>query len=406
MSRKLQHGCLILAFIIGIGTPPSARFGVINSSWHLGRVYRIQPPKTVMGAALSPNGHQLAVEMRWGFVTPQGEVSQVIDELQLWDVDRQKEIAKTELASRPNLVPDNPVVCLLRFTQFSSNGREIAVCDGRNLQILDAHTLAPVRKIDLRLPVLPRRSDSNLAIDAVALSPDGQRLALTLSDNLNGTVRIYSLVEGNLVIQWKYKSINVGPPLTRIAWSPNGEYLALTVYPVIPGQRMPKEAPNVLVYITRDGELARSIHTGYLAGPVAFASNDLLLVGSLERAMGPHREDAIEEWSLNSGKLVRQFASSPYGNRYQLAVSGDERILVGYVAKERMADDFVQEAVQRFQLWDLSTGDSLYLSDPIQLSPVGWRSTQLETDLAGNRVLVWKQATKEPLLVYDLRPSN
>lgn len=380
-----------------------------QGGWHLRHIYTMEPTQptgTVEGAALSPDGHHIAVELRWGAVTPEGQITHDIDQLQLWDVDGQRQIAKTNLASRPNSAVGKPVGCLYRFTRFSSDGREILVCDGRKLQLLSADTLALLREVDLSLPVLPANSKSNLAVDGVELTKDGKQAAVVLGDDRGGTVRIYGLGSGMLIREWTYESLNVGLTGRRLAWSPNGKYLALSVYPVIPGQRVPPRAKTILIYDSTDSQLVQAIHTDYLAGPVTFASDGLLLTASLETAIGRDQKDAIEEWDVRSGKLMRRFTSSPDGPRYQLAISGDGRILVGYVTKERMAEHFVRETAQRFELWDLQSGESLFASKPIALSPVGQRNTQVETDVTGNRVLVWKQATREPLLVYDLSASN
>ncbi|MGH9729645.1 MAG: WD40 repeat domain-containing protein [Candidatus Acidiferrales bacterium] len=400
---------LMVAFVCG------PLFGVrhrpVQQSMKLARIYKLLPKNGAMGAALSQDGRYVAIQSVWGDMTSTGEMNTVIDRIELWDVSREQRVADRQLASWP---PCNKCKSIPmgqgddRFTRFSNDGSKILAFDGFDIQLLDAHNLSLIRKVELHLPVVPVDSHANLEISEVELSADGSNAAVMLSGEHGGTVRIYDTANGSLVRKWEYEGLKVGRTGRRMAWSPNGQYVALTTYPVVPGQHVPEGAKNVLIFYAHTGQLVQAIHTDYVAGPVAFASENLLLTASLDPAFGRSRKDAIEEWDVRSGKIVREFTSFPFGPRYQLAVSGDRRILVGFVTTEHLAEHFVRESDEKFEVWNLITGQTSYTSDTLDFpQPVATRMLQVETNANGNRILVrYQESTTQPLLVYDLNPSN
>lgn len=407
-SARLVGITIVLLLILGEfnGSSPE--------SWRRGQGvmlrYSLSLTPAVSWAALDPDGRSLAATvLMYDSVSDRRQ-----GRLQIWDVQEQRIVAEKALVQAPiSAHLQDP-----RFVQYSLDGRHIVLYDGEAVLLLEAPSLRELGKVNLGLP-LPRlaKGVEVTAVTATEVSPDGRRAALMISEGpfSGGKLEILDFQSGRVAQEWKFNS---GVGLSggaSVAWSPEGQKLALTLVSVFPGEKLPKDSKNLLILDAQTGRVLARINTGYVAGPVAFASEDIVITCSLNPDPKFYSADTLRIWNAATGQLLREIGNPPEGVHFQLGVSRDGRKVLGYTGLEKYDPELhANFAVYRqFRLWDLATGTVLATSDQFQPPAIlaGWargkpsatsEGLRLSLSGRGNRVLVWWRFTARPLLIYQV----
>ncbi|MBI3668766.1 MAG: hypothetical protein HY237_03155 [Acidobacteria bacterium] len=364
------------------------------------RVHSLSVPGQ-WGADISPDGRAVAVAKLHKDTSSSTKQEEVYVEIEVWDFRANKRLAQRALAHRPAVTPVTTEWGQVRYT---SDGQRLLVYDGELLSVLKAADLDEITRIDLGLPAWPRDSQ---VVD-LALARDATRqvaVLLSWGGGRGGALRLYNLHTGKLDQQWEWD--HGYPELgARVAWRPDGKRVAVTLLPVILGEKIPKEEPGLEVTDAESGQVLQRIHTGYLAGPLCFTSDDRLVAATAEPAwtmlLGTHK---IKIWRASTGHLLREIESPPSGARASLALSADEKLLLGYVGSEKSATslaaaDPTEITEQKFREWDLATGKVVATSPKMQPNP--GKRAHLRMSAKGNLVLVFWEFPDRPLLVYEI----
>jgi len=368
----------------------------------------------VSWAALSPDGRSIAATVLLHDADPQGNQGH----LQIWDIDEHRVIAEKPIAQAPisfHLLDP-------RFVQYSHDGRSIVLYDGEAVVVLETQGLSELRRIDLGLP-LPRPAKGVIVtgVTGVETSGDARRAAVLISKGpfAGGKLQVYDLRSGELGLERRFDSgVELGGG-ARVAWSPESGKLALTWLPVFPGERLPHNVNNLLILEAQSGRTLAGINTGYVAGPVAFATEDTVATASLNPDPKFYGGDTIKIWDAVSGHLLREIANPPEGVHFEFAISGDGRIALGYTGLEKydpqLHDNFA--AYRQFRVWDFRTGSILGTSNRFErpVAPNEWErgkfsagneGLSLSMNVRGDRVLLWWQRTWKPLTVYEVKQTG
>jgi len=354
------------------------------------------------GADLSPDGRTVAVAILHKGLWGESRREDVIIEAELWDFRARRRLAQRVLSHRPNLAITSAEWGQVRYT---GDGQVLLIYDGELLNVLKAKTLEEITRIDLGLPAMPREAE----VVALAAPHDVRGAVAVLvawGGGRGGAVRLYSLETGELKRSWEFDR---GHPQygAGLSWSADGKRLAVTLLPVLPGQRLPKDQKNLEVFDAESGKPAMRLNAGYSPGPVAFTTDNKLLTATAEmpwsQVSGPH---GIRVWDAATGRLIREIQSIPTGVRGSLVVSADGRRVVGYIGDESTAgpqrdpEGVFTIREQRFRLWEWPTGRVVATSPPVLPNP--GKRAQLRTDSKGGLVLVFWKSADRPVLVYEI----
>jgi WD40 repeat protein len=137
----------------------------------------------------------------------------------------------------------------------------------------------------------------------------------------------------------------------------------------------------------KTGETLAGVNTKYFAGPVLFGPNDTLLTGSTNDDRTGDKYDSVKVWGAQTGKLLREITDPRTGVHYQLYLSADGKLLLGYTGTEKPVENFVNIDTQQFQIWDFASGKVLATSP--KFLPIGNQPPRLQLSPDGKFVLVW-----------------
>ncbi len=359
------------------------------------------PVRGQWGVDLSPDGRTVALAILRKGPFEAGQQEHVFVDAEVWDLRAKKLLARRTLSHRLNFTVTTAEWGQVRYT---GDGQVLLIYDGELLHVVKATNLDEIKRIDLGLPSLPREAE----VVRLAVPRSSNRLAAVLvsrGGGKGGAVRIYNLQTGELVRIWEfdrgYPEFGAG-----LAWSPDGKELAVSLLPFLPGQRkLTRDEKNIVVFDLASGKVRAEFNTGYVAGPVAFSSDNKLVTATAEMAwMMSRGRHAIREWDFTTHRLIREI-QSPSGVRAVLEVSADSRRLVGYIGQEESVGplgdpessfDIIE---QRFRLWELPSGRLVATSPRL---PAASKRGQLRISAKGNLVLVYWKYPDHPILVYEI----
>lgn len=354
------------------------------------------------GADISPDGRTVAVALLHKGIWGDYRREDLFVEAELWDFRAKRRLAHRTISHRPNIAVTTAEWGQVRYT---TDGRVLLIYDGELLNVLKAETLEEITRIDLGLPAMPREAE---VVDLAAPHDAHGQMAVLVSRGAGrgGAVRLYSLETGALRRTWEFEH---GYPESggHLAWRPDGKRLAVTLPPVPPGQRLPKDEKTLEVLDPDSGKILLRLNTGYLAGPVAYTADGKVLTSTAEMPWTlPSGTHAIKVWDASTGRLLREIQSPPTGVRGSMELSADGRRLVGYIGMENSANPTQDPETifgireQRFRLWELPGGRTVVTSRPIE--PNVAKRAQLRLSARGNFVLVFWKYSDKPVLVYEV----
>jgi len=349
----------------------------------------------VMDADVAPDSRQVAFVVQRVVSSTGSATLAFFNDLQVWDFHKKSLIAQKTLWEG-QAAPD---IFLTRVVRYSHDGRSIVFSDGNTVHVLNTSNYEERNRFSLApFPGAGGSWGSNI----LRVSPDDRKVAVYLADTVRfaATIRIYDIGTGHLDREFVP---HMGVGSGGLAWSPDGTRLAFIWLPVHPGEDLPPDARNVRIVNVASGDDVSSFSTGYVAGPVQFLSDAVVITASKNPDPDHFGDDTIKFWDVKTGRLLRQIANPDTGIRNELGVSSDGRRIMGYTGKERYNelthDNEILE--QRFRVWDSETGKVLATS-PAILPMEFVYGLELRLSLKGDLVLVWGINGKVLPTVYEL----
>jgi WD40 repeat protein len=372
-------------------------------------------------AAFSPDDRLLAVIASKGFQGKEG--TEITEEVQIWDFRSGKLIAEKVLSRRPlsTVTQQHPDQGAALYG-YTHSGSELLLYRDGHLMLLDAATLDQIREIDLGMsswPKFPPSWASRSFLEEVTMDGNGRRVAVLLQWGTGGggELRVYNLNSGDLIRKWAYQDLrgkrDRSEDFGGADISPDGRQVAVSIIPFGFGEgELHASDRNVFVLDVDSGHTVASINTDYPAGEVRFAPVDppsLLTVSADNFDRGRSRKDTIKVWDPQNGKLLSGLARPPEGVHFQLQVSSDGRIVMGYTGLERftghwwlLQEEYGFVAYNRFSLWDLKTGQIIASSPEI---PPSQSHRQFLLSPKGDVVLLYPEsAGGTTLTFYEFGP--
>jgi hypothetical protein len=355
----------------------------------------------VLDADVAPNSREAAFVVQRVVSTKGSDTLTFFNDLQVWDFHKKSLTTHKKLWEGQAVLPRNPDpdVDLQRVLRYSHNGKSIIFSDGNSIHILDSSNYEERNRFSLApFPGAGGSWGSNI----LRVSPDDRKVAVYLANTVRfaSTIRIYDLGTGHLDRELT-PSMGVGSG--GLAWSPDGTKLAFIWLPVHPGEDLPLDARNVRIVNVVSGDEVSSFNTGYVAGPIEFLSDAVVITASTNPDPDRFSDDTIKFWDVKTGRFLRQIANPDTGIRNELAVSSDGRRIVGYTGKERYNELTHEHQIleQRFRVWDSETGKLLATSPDI-LPKEFIYGLQLQLSSKGDLVLVWGSNGKVSPTVYEI----
>ncbi|MEP6775173.1 MAG: hypothetical protein ABJA50_06205, partial [Chloroflexota bacterium] len=254
---------------------------------------------------------------------------------------------------------------------WSPDGKLLAKASGNIIQVWDVERGVLRNNIPL---------EGDTSSYTLTWSPDGKMLAL---DSVIGRVKVYAVEDGALLLTLTpaqaVQQVRFSKPVSKVAWSPDGNYIASVVYTVVNDTDVPDD------HITPEHPLQSTVYVWNVAtGAPAhmLALPDDPSASPAGRMVGPGG-------SLN---YVTEVAWSPDGTMIS-AVFMSQLIAVWDVASEKLRGEFsnpavssvfvaakmqwspggktIAEAQPNFvELWDVATGQSRTMPSPAPPQPV------------------------------------
>ncbi len=284
--------------------------------------------------------------------------------------------------------PTNP-----RYIGFTADGRRLILFDAGETRVFDLPSYKPEDRIAFDYPS-EQTSLRGIVWNIVGFSvaPDGSRVAVGLSDPGNvagGFVRVYELSSGKVIREWKLS--DEVKAVASVALSPDGQQVAVSWLPSEPSSDpetfIPSGTDNIRVMDVKTGETLAGMNTKYFAGPVLFGPNGTLLTGSMNDDRTGYKYDTVKIWDKRTGKLLREITDPRTGVHYRLDFSRDGKLLLGYTGTEKPVENFVTVDTQQFQIWDFTSGQ-VVASSP-QFGPNKDEIPRIQLSADGKFVVVW-----------------
>jgi WD40 repeat protein len=370
----------------------------------------------VFDVAIAPNDRQIAVDAV--IASGQREDSpqrKFAEEIQIWEWQSGK-LTSRKVLDEQTSVRFSDYAASGRFVRYSDSGSWLIVCRGDgHLLLMDAGTLNVVRDIDMektKWPVSTRASNAHSFVRDMEVDAHARHAAVLLSWNLSdgGELRVYDLALGNLIRKWTIPDGTRFSPYGAISLDQEGNRVALSVEPFIPGERtLRPDENNVVIYEVSSGRLVNSLNTGYLAGSVCLGANGTVLTVSGDNAH-PDRngKDTLKIWDVQTGKLLREIASPPEGIHYNLQISEDGRVAVAYDGLEKTKGFLERVNItvsQRLRMWDLTTGKVL-ATTPDLLPTVQGGSPHFRVSPKGDLIVIYAIGLSRPLSIFEIMQSQ
>jgi WD40 repeat protein len=303
--------------------------------------------------------------------------------LETWDIRSSKILLREPLtgAGAPT------ASCEAGDVRYSGDGKLLVVSAWQEqlLRVFSAETLKELRTIHVPLHVSEIHvGNSSIPVNwqaevtGLEVSPVLHLLALriyrgdydkhTLVDPtqyLGGFIRVYDLDSGLQINEWEIPTgYLVGG--TGLAWRQDGKLLAAAASD---RSRCFSGRGTVYLFDVQDGRQTRKLRIPNLAGDLVFGTGDTLYVANGSCAgYFSNRKPRLPIFNAASGNKLGDIEFAGSGIRYNLAVSANRQVLLGYVGREEMRwefEDTLQVIDQRFAVWDLATHRLTYVSSDL-----------------------------------------
>jgi hypothetical protein len=388
------------------------------------RLYEINP-HGVVAAALLPGGSQAALIKHDDIVGASGNWDGAHDDLQVWDFLGQKLLLEKQNIWHVSPGQENKRLrwesAFQRSLAYTPDGRELVFCDGMAVHVFDTVDYHELHQFSV---TTARTENQEWKVESLRVSPDGQEVAVRLhvsgwNNDVQGSfgimLRVFSLESGSLKREWTFQGSNGFD--RGLSWSPDGTELVTTLISyeqAVGAASIPKNFPDLRVVNVTTEQLTSEVMTGSPSdiSDVAFVGNEAVMtVSSYPGASLRGRSGVLRLWNIKTGTILQEIASPPNGVHYDVQVSQDGHVLLGYAGKSRVVESYVVDAEQRFRLWDTTTWDVLFTSPPIAKPPdvskdnssiFAGEALHFAISQNGKQVMVWRGDIKAPIYLYDL----
>jgi WD40 repeat protein len=384
------------------------------------RVYKVTSEWGYFGAAFSPDDRFVAVIASKGSV--EGQETEVIKEVQVWDFRNDKLVSEKVLSKKRLPRPTGPYDERISLYGYTRSGSVLVLGRSGHLVLLDSKNLDEIREIDLGMSSWPKvdsRASAVSFVKEVATDRTGDRAVVLLQwgPGGGGELRVYDLNSANLIRRWGYDSLRKNDHYADFGGAdiaPDGQWVAVSFIPFVLGQGALRFSDrNVYVLNVDTGTTVSTMNTGYPAGHLCFAPTDplsLLTVSADNFDRKRSAKDAIKIWDPVSGRLLRELVKPGEGVHFQVQVSSDGDVVLGYTGLEKFRGRWWlgQEetgfiAYDEFTLWNLAKGNILASSAEI---PAGESRRELLLSPRGDVVLLYPEtAGGRTLTFFELRPT-
>jgi len=231
------------------------------------------------------------------------------------------------------------------FLNYTSDGKRLVVFQGGVIRILDSATLAEESHIDLDdVPLYANASESAVVRD-LKVSPVENKVAVVIAGyptKHSELLRIYDLITSRKTFERTIEA-HVGLSVANMSFSPTGNKIAIVI----------RDGGLELFVMDLESSTMKAIKAD--AWSAAFV-DDIQLVTVQAWSTWLNR-GKLRFYNVNSGKLVREIGGAPAGIHHGVEISGDKKILLGYIGKYNSVWDYGMEDVnQRFRIWELPSG--------------------------------------------------
>lgn len=321
---------------------------------------------------LSPDGKTVAVE----FVTQEPDKRFGVW-VALWDVNMQRLIGSQQVehdiptiisyavSSRPS--QPFPVPYYVAGLRFSPDGRMLFELTGPSLVALSVPELKILYSIEDR--VTAENMTKQMFIEGFAMAAN--RLAI-LEQISHGApqcfddppscslkVMIADLDSGRILAEWRKPGIS-----HSIALSPDGNLLALTISPRAWGYfGVPTGTKDVFIVRPETGEVVTALSSGYVPADAEFLPEGTELVTTPFGAQNASQA-TVKVWNLKTGELERQLSYPKHGVRGDMSISANGKWLAAadlwINAMDLRFDRTNPRGYAHLLLWNLSSGKLVY----------------------------------------------
>jgi len=323
--------------------------------------YRLEiPGSTIRTVAISPDAHFLAA----GHIKSKNDEHQFefATSISIWDLASRKWLTDKIVDSGTLPYSGSRYLTIApEFLNYTSDGRRLVVFQGGAIRLFDPASLVEQSHIDLDDVPLHANGSDNARVWDVKVSPVENKVAVVIGGypaRTSGLLRIYDLITSRKTFERKIEA-PLGLNVANMSFSPSGNRIAIVI-------RKPS-GPELLV-MDLESATVRALETNAWSA-VFVDDNQLVTVQDWSTWMNRGK---LRFYDVNSGKLVREIGGTPAGIHHRVEISGDKKILLGYIGKHKSVWDYGMEVVnQRFRIWELPSARVVADSEDIlPLSPV------------------------------------
>jgi hypothetical protein len=350
--------------------------------------FTTQHPGGVESFDLSPDGKTLAVEFGTHVPDANGKYGKFGVWIALWNVDTQRLVAAQQVEDDLPVYGEGynkglPFAKYEHNLRFSPDGRALIVLTGPRLVALSLPALKPLWAL-VDNPVNPDSGERQMVFTDFSVSVQADRVAV-LREYIRGDLPMYnsgrvdvgsleviiaSLSDGKVLARW-------GQPghSESIALSPEGNLLALVMYPVLPGSAViPTGENNVFLLKPNTGEVVSAFNTGYEAGDAKFLpGGEALITVPADHGAQPqfYPRDVIRIWSVATRQVTRELGYPEYGVRSpsDIAISANGEWLAvadpWHNPTDIRSDRDIIRGWVRLLVWNVPTRKLVHASDDL-----------------------------------------
>ena len=411
-DHKSMHASAWLTALLLVASSPLQGFSEYKVVDH-----PIEVGGAVEDADISPNGDYVAAAVR-KCETSDGSPTCRLD-IEVWSSAGSK-----RLAQRTLLTDVREFAVAVRV---SADGHTLVISDGQGkLHMWRTSDPTESSSIDLGLTngdvrdllekqkqEYERRFGSQPKLGAL---PRLAQIETSVSSPLVGAVirvgsaemiRVYDLTSGKPLQSWSFMDAASYKGAPALSWSQDGRHLAISL-PGTRGLKHPErtDPATLLIYDVTLGQLsakfeAREEWERSLAAPgrVVFAGDKLIV--STHRMPGSLFRPTLRVLDSNTGETTRKISAEESGVRDPIAISGDSKVLLGFVGrvrKEMLWSDLTSMSVPidtRIGLWEMPAGRLIFSSETLPLIP---ERASFRLNKNGSWIVGFDQGTKLILL--------
>lgn len=241
--------------------------------------------------------------------------------------------------------------------RFSADGRSVAGCYSHHIFVWDAATGKELKRFPLGKVSIPGREHIPIQVFRLFLSPDGKKVAASLYNSEDHTIRLWSVSTGMPLFTRKIREF-----CNSLAISPDGKLLGAISNP--------------------EGLLLWDIESGKESRKIADARGFLAFSPDGKQVAAPTRAGGVKGWNVADGKQC--FEIKPIPGRYLdfPTFAADNKTLAVYAYGGNGEE----------LLWNLASGKQLH-AIPVQSAQMAFSPDSKTAAFHGTAIRLWDVAS-------------